>query len=147
MAAAWRRRSSVHINMFGLHPIVVHGTPEQKARWIPRLVAGEDQVCFGVTEPDAGLDTTNIKTFATKVDGGYRVTGRKIWTSTAQVANKILLLTRTTPKDKVSKPTHGMTIFYTDLDKTRLEVRRIPEARARRRRLEHDVHRQLFRAR
>jgi acyl-CoA dehydrogenase len=123
MAAA----SSVHINMFGPHPIVVHGTTEQKARWIPRLVAGEDQVCFGVTEPDAGLDTTNIKTFATKVDGGYRVTGRKIWTSTAQVANKILLLTRTTPKDKVSKSTHGMTIFYTDLDKTRLEVRRIPK--------------------
>jgi acyl-CoA dehydrogenase len=123
MAAA----SSVHINMFGPHPIVVHGTPQQKARWIPRLVVGDDQVCFGVTEPDAGLDTTNIKTFATKVDGGYRVTGRKIWTSTAQVANKILLLTRTTPKDKVSKSTHGMTIFYTDLDKTRLEVRRIPK--------------------
>ncbi len=123
MAAA----SSVHINMFGPHPIVVHGTPEQKARWIPRLVAGEDQVCFGVTEPDAGLDTTNIKTFATKVDGGYRVTGRKIWTSTAQVANKILLLARTTPRDKVSKSTHGMSIFYTDLDKTRLEVRRIPK--------------------
>jgi len=123
MAAA----SSVHINMFGPHPIVVHGTSEQKARWIPRLVAGQDQVCFGVTEPDAGLDTTNIKTFATKVDGGYRVTGRKIWTSTAQVANKILLLTRTTPKEKAAKSTHGMTIFYTDLDKTRLEVRRIPK--------------------
>ena len=123
MAAA----SSVHINMFGPHPIVVHGTPEQKSRWIPRLVAGQDQVCFGVTEPDAGLDTTSIKTFATKVEGGYRVSGRKIWTSTAQVANKILLLTRTTPKDKAAKATHGMTIFYTDLDKTRLEVRRIPK--------------------
>ena len=121
MAAA----SSIHINMFGPHPIVVHGSPEQKARWLPRLVAGEDQVCFGVTEPNAGLDTTSIKTFATKVDGGYRVSGRKIWTSTAQVASKILLLTRTTAREDARKPTQGMTIFYTDLDRTRLEVRRI----------------------
>ena len=121
MAAA----SSIHINMFGPHPIVVHGSPEQKARWLPRLVAGEDQVCFGVTEPNAGLDTTSIKTFATKVDGGYRVSGRKIWTSTAQVASKILLLARTTAREDAAKPTQGMTIFYTDLDRTRLEVRRI----------------------
>ena len=92
--------------MFGPHPIVVHGTPEQQARWIPPLVRGDDQVCFGVTEPDAGLDTTSIKTFATKVDGGYRVTGRKMWTSTAQVANKILLLTRTRREtSKAARPT------------------------------------------
>ena len=91
MAAA----SSLHINMFGPHPITVHGTPEQRARWIPRLVAGEDQACFGVTEPNAGLDTTSISTFAQRVHGGYRVNGRKIWTSTGQVANKIMLLTRT----------------------------------------------------
>lgn len=123
MAAA----SSVHINMFGPHPLVVHGTAEQKAEWLPRLVEGKDQVCFGVTEPNAGLDTTNISTSATKVDGGYRVSGRKIWTSTAQVANKILLLTRTTPRDKAAKPTQGLTIFYTDLDRDRLEVRRIPK--------------------
>ena len=121
MAAA----SSIHINMFGPHPIVVHGSPEQKARWLPRLVAGEDQVCFGVTEPNAGLDTTSIKTFAAKVDGGYRVSGRKIWTSTAQVADKILLLTRTTAREDAAKPTQGMTIFYSDLDRARLEVRRI----------------------
>ena len=63
MAAA----SAVHINLFGPHPIVVKGTPEQKARWVPRLVAGEDQCCFGFTEPDAGLNTTRIKTFAQKV--------------------------------------------------------------------------------
>jgi hypothetical protein len=76
MAAA----SSIHINMFGPHPMVVHGNPEQQAQWIPRLVEGKDQVCFGVTEPDAGLDTTSITTFAKKVEGGYRVTGRKMWT-------------------------------------------------------------------
>lgn len=121
MAAA----SSVHINMFGPHPIVVHGSPEQKQRWLPRLVRGEDQVCFGVTEPNAGLDTTNITTFATKVEGGYRVSGRKIWTSTAQVASKILLLTRTTARKDARRPTEGMTIFYTDLDRSKFEVKSI----------------------
>ena len=90
-----------------------------KSRWIPRLVKGEDQVCFGVTEPDAGLDTTSIKTFAKKVDGGYRVSGRKVWTSTAQVANKILLLTRTTAKTDARRTTDGSTIFYTDLDRSK----------------------------
>lgn len=121
--------SSIHMNMFGPHPMVVHGTDEQKKRWIPRLVAGQDQVCFGVTEPDAGLDTTSIKTFATKVEGGYRVTGRKIWTSTAQVANKILLLTRSAvkPAKGEGKSTDGMTLFYTDLDRSKVEVRRIPK--------------------
>jgi len=119
--------SSIHMNMFGPHPMVVHGTPGQKARWIPALVAGTTQVCFGVTEPDAGLDTTSITTFAKKVEGGYRVSGRKMWTSTAQVAHKILLLTRTSPKPEKGKgkPTDGMTLFYTDLDRARIEVRRI----------------------
>ena len=119
--------SSIHINMFGPHPVVVHGTPEQKAQWLPPLVRGEHQVCFGVTEPDAGLDTSSIKTFAKKVDGGYSVSGRKMWTSTAQEAHKILLLTRTTPKADVKKPTDGITLFYTDLDRTKVEVRRIPK--------------------
>jgi acyl-CoA dehydrogenase len=119
--------SSIHINMFGPHPVVVHGSPEQQARWLPPLVRGEDQVCFGVTEPDAGLDTTSIKTFARKVEGGYRISGRKMWTSTAQVANKILLLTRTAPKSASRKPTDGITLFYTDLDRTKVEVRRIPK--------------------
>jgi acyl-CoA dehydrogenase len=119
--------SSIHINMFGPHPVVVHGSPEQQALWLPRLVRGEDQVCFGVTEPDAGLDTTSIKTFARKVDGGYRIDGRKMWTSTGQVASKILLLTRTTAKADVARPTDGMTLFYTDLDRSKVEVRRIPK--------------------
>ena len=76
--------SSIHINLFGPHAIVVHGSPEQKKRWLTPLIKGEQKACFGVTEPDAGLDTTSIKTFARKVDGGYRVTGRKMWTSTGQ---------------------------------------------------------------
>ncbi|HEY9554381.1 acyl-CoA dehydrogenase family protein [Allosphingosinicella sp.] len=117
--------SAIHINLFGPHAVVVHGTPEQKQRWLKPLVAGEQKACFGVTEPDAGLDTTSIKTFARKVDGGYIVKGRKMWTSTAQEADKILLLARTTPKDECAKPTHGMSIFYTDLDRSKVEVRRI----------------------
>ncbi len=123
MAAA----SALHINMFGPHPIVVHGTPGQQARWIPPLVAGTDQACFGFTEPNAGLDTTSITTFATKVPGGYRVNGRKIWTSTAQVANKVMLLTRTTRKEDARRPAEGITLFYTDLDRDRVEVKRIPK--------------------
>ena len=119
--------SSIHVNLFGPHPIVVHGTSEQKAAWIPRLVSGEDQVCFGITEPDAGLNTTRIKTFAEKVPGGYVVHGQKVWTSTAQVANKIMLLTRTTRFEDAKRPTDGITIFYTDLDRSRIEVRRIPK--------------------
>src|SRR5690606_9539648 len=83
------------------------------------------KACFGVTEPDAGLDTTSIQTFATKVEGGYRVSGRKMWTSTGQVADKILLLTRTTPRADCKRPTDGMTVFYTDLDRSKVEVRRI----------------------
>ncbi|WP_292998052.1 acyl-CoA dehydrogenase family protein [Nevskia sp.] len=119
--------SSVHINLFGPHPIVVYGTHEQKSRWVPRLIAGQDQCCFGFTEPDAGLNTTAIKTFATKVDGGYIVKGQKVWTSTAQVANKIMLLTRTTKLEDCKRPTDGITIFYTDLDRTKIEVKKIPK--------------------
>ena len=119
--------STIHINLFGPHPIVVKGTPEQKARWVPRLVSGEDQCCFGFTEPDAGLNTTRIKTFAEKVPGGYIVRGQKVWTSTAQVANKIMLLTRTTRFEDCARPTDGITIFYTDLDRTKIDVHLIPK--------------------
>jgi len=119
--------SAVHINLFGPHPIVVKGTDDQKRRWVPRLVSGEDQCCFGFTEPDAGLNTTRIKTFAEKVPGGYRVHGQKVWTSTAQIANKIMLLTRTTKFEDCRRPTDGITIFYTDLDRSKIEVRRIPK--------------------
>ena len=117
--------SSVHVNLFGPHPIVVFGSDAQKAQWIPRLVRGEDQCCFGFTEPDAGLNTTAITTFAERVDGGYRVRGQKVWTSTAQVANKIMLLTRTTRLEDAARSTDGITIFYTDLDRAHIDVRRI----------------------
>ena len=117
--------SAVHLNMFGPHAIVVHGTPEQKERWLRPLIRGQQKACFGVTEPDAGLDTTSLKTFARRTNDGYLVKGRKMWTSTGQVAHKILLLTRTTPKADCRRPTDGMTLFYTDLDRSKVEVRRI----------------------
>jgi acyl-CoA dehydrogenase len=117
--------STLHINLFGPHAIVVHGTREQKKRWLVPLIKGEEQTCFGVTEADAGLDTTSIKTFARRVEGGYQVNGGKIWTSTAQVASKIVLLARTTPKADCKRPTDGITLFYTDLDRERIEVREI----------------------
>ena len=117
--------STIHLNLFGPHAVVVFGTPEQKKRMLSPLIEGKDKACFGVTEPDAGLDTTSIKTFAKKVDGGYRISGRKIWTSSGQVANKIVILARTTPKEDCKKPTDGMSFFYTDLDHEKIEVRRI----------------------
>lgn len=117
--------SAVHMNIFSLNPVVVFGTAEQKQRWLPPLIAGEEKACFGVTEPDTGLNTTRLKTQAVRTGDGYRVSGRKIWTSTAQVANKILLLARTTPIEEVEKPTRGLTLFYTALDRAAVEVREI----------------------
>jgi acyl-CoA dehydrogenase len=117
--------SSIHINLFGPHAIVVHGTPEQKLRWLKPLIEGKEKACFGVTEPDAGLDTTSIKTYAKKVAGGYRISGRKMWTSTGQEAHKIVLLTRTTPKADSKRPTDGMTLFYANLDREKIDVKRI----------------------
>jgi acyl-CoA dehydrogenase len=117
--------SAVHMNIFSLNPVVVFATPEQKARWLPPLIGGRDKACFGVTEPDIGLNTTHLKTQAVRNGDHYVVNGRKIWTSTAQVTNKILLLARTTPRAETKKPTHGLSLFYTDLDRDRIEVREI----------------------
>jgi acyl-CoA dehydrogenase len=117
--------SAVHMNIFSLNPVVVFATADQKQRWLPSLIAGRDRACFGVTEPDTGLDTTRLKTQAVRDGEGYIVTGRKIWTSTAQVSNKILLLARTSPPDQVAKASRGLTLFYTDLDRKHVEVREI----------------------
>ena len=118
--------SAVHMNIFGLNPVVVFGTEEQRQRFLPPLIAGTEKACFAVTEPDAGLDTTRLKTQAVRQpNGSYLLHGRKIWISTAQVADKMLILTRTTPLDQVKKPTQGLTLFYTALDRSRIEVREI----------------------
>jgi len=119
--------SSIHLNIFGPHAIVVHGTDAQKTRMLVPLIEGREKACFGVTEPNAGLDTASIETFARRTNDGYIIRGRKIWTTTAQEADRILLLTRTAKKEDGRKPTDGMTLFYTALDRTKVEVRRIPK--------------------
>ena len=117
--------SAVHINVFGLNPVAVYGTGEQKRRMMPRMAQGLEKACFGVTEPNTGLNTTQLKTQAVKRGDRYVVDGQKVWISTAQVADKILLLARTTPLDQVSKPTHGLSLFYTDFDRTKIKVHEI----------------------
>jgi len=119
--------SSVHMNLFGPHPIVVLGTEEQKRRFLPPLIAGTERTCFGVTEPDAGLNTAALETRAVLKGGRYIIHGRKMWTTTAQTATHILLITRTTPLADCVRPTDGLTLFYTPLDRKRVEVRRIPK--------------------
>jgi len=125
--AGFSGASSVHMNIFGLHPVVVFGSEEQKRRFLPPLIAGREKACFAVTEPDVGLDTTHLKTRAVRDGNGYVIHGRKIWTSTAQVAEKMLILTRTTPIEQAARPSQGMTLFYTDLDRSAVEVREIPK--------------------
>ena len=117
--------SAVHMNIFGLNPVVVFGSARQKERMLPPLIRGEHKACFAVTEPDAGLNTTHIKTQAVRDGDHYVISGAKVWTSTAQVAQKMLILVRTTPLEACEKPTLGMSLFYTDLDTRHVQVREI----------------------
>ncbi len=119
--------SAVHMNIFGLNPVVVFGSDEQKARMLPDIAAGRSKACFAVTEPDAGLNTTQLKTRAVRRGDHYRVDGQKVWISTAQVADRILLLARTTPLEEVTRPTHGLSLFYTGFDRDRVRVHEIPK--------------------
>jgi len=117
--------STVHMNIFGLNPVVVFGSDEQKRRALPPLIRGEQKACFAVTEPNAGLNTTQLTTRAVRQGDHYIVTGRKVWISTAQVATHMLLLARTTPLDQVKKATEGLSLFYTRLDRNYVDVREI----------------------
>lgn len=117
--------SAFHINIFGLMPIVVFGTEEQKRRFLPPMVQGQVKSCFGVTEPNTGLNTTQLKTRAVRRGDRYVVHGQKVWISTAQVADKILLLARTTPIEECKSHSHGLSLFYTDLDRSKIAVRLI----------------------
>jgi acyl-CoA dehydrogenase len=118
--------SAVHMNIFGLHPVVVFGSDEQKRRWLPPLIAGQDKACFGVTEPDSGLNTLGLKTRALRQGDHYLVSGQKLWISSAQVANRILLLARTTDQAQC-QGTEGLSLFYTALDRSAIDVREIPK--------------------
>lgn len=126
-AGAFAACSTVHINIFGLHSIVKHGTEEQKQRWLPGVISGDIRACFGVTEPDAGLDTTRLKTRAVRQGDKYIVHGQKIWTSTAQQAQKVVLLARTTPREECAKPTDGLSLFFADMDPKTVKVTEIPK--------------------
>jgi acyl-CoA dehydrogenase len=119
--------SALHMNIFGLNPVVVFGTDEQKRRMLRPLIAGQDKACFAVTEPNAGLDTLKLKTKAVLQGDRYILSGQKIWISTAQVASKMLILARTTPLEEVNRRTEGLSLFYTDLDRNFVEVREIPK--------------------
>ena len=117
--------SAVHINIFGLNPVAVYGTDEQKQRMIRPMAEGREKACFAITEPNTGLNTTQLKLKAEKRGDRYHVSGQKIWISTAQVADNILLLARTTPLEEVKKATHGLSLFYTKFDRDRIKVREI----------------------
>ncbi|MDP2451372.1 MAG: acyl-CoA dehydrogenase family protein [Polaromonas sp.] len=117
--------SSVHINLFGLNPVAVFGNEEQRRRMLPPVARGEAKSCFGVTEPNTGLNTTQLKLRAVKKGDRYVVNGQKVWISTAKVADNILLLARTTPLEEVKKPTHGLSLFYTPFDRSRVTVHEI----------------------
>jgi len=117
--------SAVHINIFGLNPVAVYGTDEQKARMLRPMAKGREKACFAVTEPNTGLNTTQLKLKAERKGDRYVVNGQKIWISTAQVADRILLLARTTPLEEVKKPTHGLSLFYTRFDRDRITAREI----------------------
>ena len=117
--------SAIHLNIFGLNPVAVFGTEEQKRRMLPPMIAGKERACFGVTEPNTGLNTLKLKTKAVRRGDHYVVNGEKVWISSAQAAHKILLLARTQEPHEVSHPSLGLSLFYTDLDRKYVDIREI----------------------
>lgn len=128
--AAMNGASAIHLSIFGMGPVVKHGSDELRSRVLPRVASGELHVAFGVTEPDAGTDTSRITTRATLSPDGsqYLVRGRKIWTTKAPYCEKVLLLVRTTPRDQVTKPTDGMTLLLADLQRPEVTITPIEKA-------------------
>jgi acyl-CoA dehydrogenase len=125
--AGFSGASAVHLNIFGPMPLARFGGDIQRRTHLPRLISGEDRMCVGITEPNSGLDTASIETRAERSGDGWVINGRKIWTTGAQRANKILILARTTPKDQCAKPTHGLSLFYSDLDRRFIDLQVIPK--------------------
>ncbi|MCC6226449.1 MAG: acyl-CoA/acyl-ACP dehydrogenase [Microthrixaceae bacterium] len=119
--------SAIHLSIFGMHPVVLHGSDDLRERFLPRVADGSMHIAFGVTEPDAGTDTTRIATRAQRDGDHYVITGRKVWTTKALQADRILLLTRTTPLAEVSRPTDGMTLFLVDRHAPGVDARAIPK--------------------
>jgi acyl-CoA dehydrogenase len=123
--AALSGASAVHISMFGVQPVIRHGSEAMRAAALPAVVSGDLHVCMGFTEPDLGSDITGVRTTATRVAGGYRIDGHKTWITKADRADKCLLLTRTTPRERCKRATEGMTLFFVDMDRSKIEMREI----------------------
>jgi acyl-CoA dehydrogenase len=120
--AAMNGATPLHLSMFGMHPVVKHGTEEMKQKYLPDVARGALHVAFGVTEPDAGTDTTSITTFARRDGDRYLVRGRKVWTTKAMEAERVLLLVRTTPKDQTARRTDGMTLLLAELKRPEVTI-------------------------
>ncbi len=126
-AGAMNAASTLHLSIFGMGPVIHHGSAEMKARYLPPTATGELHTSFGVTEDDAGSDTSRIRTAARRDGDRFIVNGKKVWNTKAQQSQKILLLARTTPRDECSRPLDGMTLFLADLDRAHCEIREIPK--------------------
>jgi acyl-CoA dehydrogenase len=126
--AAMNGCSAIHLSIFGMHPLVLHGSEEIKQRYLPRVARGDLHVAFGVTEPDAGTETLAIRTSAVLDGEYYRVDGQKVWTSKALESEKVLLLVRTTPAEQCVKRTDGLTLLMADLQDPSVTIRPIPKA-------------------
>ncbi len=120
--AAMNGATSLHLSIFGMHPVVKYGTEEMKQAYLPRVAEGDLHVAFGVTEPDAGTDTTSITTSARREGDNYIVRGRKVWTTKALIAERVLLLVRTTPKEKSERRTDGMTLLLAELKRPEVQI-------------------------
>lgn len=118
---------AIHANVYATQPLARFGTEEQLKETIPNIINGRARTCFGVTEPNTGLETLKLKTLATKKGDGYSVSGQKIWITCAQVASKMILLARTQTLEEVQKPTQGLSMFCIDLDRSHpgLEMKKI----------------------
>ncbi len=115
--------SAIHFYMFPITPVIRHGSEAMRREFLPRVARGEVLTAFGVTEPNAGTDTSRIETRAERKGGRWVINGQKVWTTNAQNATRILLLTRTSSRDDAA-PLEGMTLFLADLDREACEVRR-----------------------
>ena len=125
--AGFSGASAIHLNIFGPKPLEKFGTPEQRQEHLPKIISGEQKMCFAVTEPNSGLDTSSLESRAERTNTGYTLSGRKIWTTGAQRADKILIIARTTPKDQCAKPYLGLSLFYTDFNRAKIEAKPIPK--------------------
>jgi len=126
-AGAMNACSTLHLSIWGMGPVIAHGSPEMKQKYLPATARGELHVSFGVTEADAGTDTSRIRTTATPVGRDFVINGQKVWNTKAQQAQKVLLLTRTTPREECRRPLDGLTLFLADLDPAHVEIREIPK--------------------